>query len=168
MGAFEDALADGSFERMSEAEQIDFYNQCEEMSGDVDGSISSGRNWEVVPYNASYEDPARVIIDNIRPGVSAEDLRGDGYDVQVATDAYGGAVGVIATRGEGSSRYVGVVATSEDNRGEGVMRSLVDAVSDMPLTANVSKTNLTAADAFRKLGFSITGDLGEYSIFARA
>jgi len=81
------------------------------------------------------------------------ELGEEGYDIQVLEDG-GKVFGMIATREDEGTRYVGAIAVDENFEGKGYMGCLIDAVYDgIPLTAKVSKGNPRAREAFEKYGF---------------
>ena len=96
-----------------------------------------------------------------------EELHDEGYEIQIMENS-GEICGMIATREDEGTRYIGMIAVDEKVEGNGFMGALIEMVWDgRPLTAKVSEDNLHARKAFEKYGFRNRGSLNGWTNMTR-
>jgi len=156
---FDEVLAKGFFQTLSEPQQIALYNYF---------NTQEQESERAVPYIdlEDCEDDFSIHVEGA--DTSVRELLDTGYSIRQCKDRGEPLRGLAAWMDEGDWKYLGIVYVEPKFRGRGIMGGLIeDGYDGKPISTKVHSANTPALRAFEKYGFVSQEKEGDFFLLTR-
>lgn len=156
---FDEVLAKGFFQTLSEPQQIALYNYF---------NTQEQEREKAIPYTdlEDYEDDFSIHVEGA--DTSVRELLDEGYCIRQCKARGEPLRGLAAWMDEGDWKYLGVVYVEPKFQGKGIMGGLIeDGYDGRPISAKVHVENNVALNGFKKYGFASQRREGDFFLLTR-